>query len=345
MATQAGVHRPLSDAFCYKCHKSDNTSYAGNPNTGKDWFNGQNMTTKAQTVGNDQFATQIFAIIGGATTVRSYNISSDTWTTLTGTPATAPGAGPNFTFHGGNFAYFPGAGGTAFQMMDPFGTPDANSTPATPRWAAPAPRAQTPVLPRCCQHRARHSPPTAWTSTTYRATLLSRPIDWTRRWLQATFPARRGWIRRPAHRRAWPTYPRLWATEAASSGAVLTTSTPPSAGHDHRSTSTGSAPTHGMTPTLRTFRWRPLRVRTCAGQVSNYVFAIRGSGTSNFYRGKVDATTARSARGRSMTSPTANFGAGAELTWDGGKYLYAFQGGGTGFWRYDIYHHTWSHMA
>jgi predicted CXXCH cytochrome family protein len=332
---------PLGDIFCYKCHKSNDSAYAGNPNA-TDYYAVQPMTARARAAADGQFARRVLAIINGATTVRSYDVATNTWGTLTGTPATAPGAGSNLVFHGGNFAYFPGAAVT-FQIMDPLGTADANKTPATPRWAASA-SAHSPALPVAANLGAALASDGMYlyylqgnnTAKTYRldtGTMAAGNLQG-KAWVDATAGATRGMADVP---------------ETVGDGGSIEW-----AGGDYLYATVGKTGVKTYQYRISTDTWSdanaadlPLPTASSADLCwtgGSYIYAIRGAGTNSVYRGTIDANGAI-VGWISVAAPPANFGAGAELTWDGGKYIYAFQGGSTAFWRYNTVTNTWTPMA
>ncbi len=67
------------------------------------------------------------------------------------------------------------------------------------------------------------------------------------------------------------------------------------------------------------------------------VYALRGSGTSDFFRYDVTAN-----KWDARLSPPGSVGSGGSLAFDGVQYIYAFQGGGSNiFWRYDLANDAW----
>ncbi|MEM3723191.1 MAG: PGF-pre-PGF domain-containing protein, partial [Candidatus Hadarchaeales archaeon] len=90
----------------------------------------------------------------------------------------------------------------------------------------------------------------------------------------------------------------------------------------------------------------------CAAYAENggvrYIYSLRGGGTTDFYRYRIDTNTWENLSASGAPAP-APVGTGASLVYaeNGGiKYLYALQGNSsTGFWRYRIDTNTWETMA
>jgi len=73
----------------------------------------------------------------------------------------------------------------------------------------------------------------------------------------------------------------------------------------------------------------------------NYVYALRGNGTSEFWRYDTSSNT-----WSALAGAPQNVGAGGSLAYDGGNYIYALAGGDTNyFWRYDIAANSWTSLA
>ncbi len=74
---------------------------------------------------------------------------------------------------------------------------------------------------------------------------------------------------------------------------------------------------------------------------SNYVYAFRGNGTSEFWRYDTSSNT-----WAALAGAPQNVGAGGALAYDGGNYIYALGGGNSKyFWRYSITANTWTSLT
>jgi predicted CXXCH cytochrome family protein len=84
----------------------------------------------------------------------------------------------------------------------------------------------------------------------------------------------------------------------------------------------------------------------------DYLYAFRGGGTSDFWRYQLSTRTWNPNPGHSPAItggvPAAAPGtvsAGGSLAWGGCDFLFAFQGGSTAFWRYQLSTNTWTALA
>jgi len=337
-ATAAEYTDPYADAFCFRCHKSDDARYPGNPNSGKDWYNVADMLPRTQRVGDSTVAESIYLFAGNNTTTnRRYSVSANTWVAETANP---------FALTTGSFAVFTGGyfsvvrGGTAgFWMFEPYGAATmklyniaAVGQPATPTaFGAGGSLAYNGEF----LYAARG----ANTTTTYRLNPWSQRAANTNEFVNA-------WVE---------------ADMAAAPQAFNTGGNMEWAGGDYIYAMMGNG-TKTWRYRISTNSWEAatgdaaiadLPVSAADGAElcwtgGDYLYAIVGGGSPKVYRGTINASGQVTAWDDAAAAdlPTGGFGAGASMDSDGERHIYAVTGGGgQGFWRYDTLLNTWTQLA